>query len=990
MQTKWALFYFISTAARHLQETLIEEYKRIGFEVPLSPIYEGLNDDLLKVNIDELYTDPVIVKPEKKEEIPLTSYKDVFRGKERANRTIFLKGEAGVGKTTWCIQLLYAWVKTHDKDFEKSVDHKTYSSNSSNDKVRGLEEALSQFDFFFIVPLRYVKGKTSIKDVLFSPLLERLSSHESTVCSIIKRCSDKVLILLDGIDEYTEDLSYEGLNQCTVVTTSRPWKYDHICATNPGLKIDLVLALKGLDLFGIKQLAKRICMVKSKYEASDMSSNQSRVFDDDIVENFITHVSNSGLTDALKVPLTLIILLETYIENDSLSHSMTSNLVNLVEVLVQRGEEKTMGSKLASSAMSTSQENIIALFGENESLSDYACLLQKLSKLAFNGIISSQKENALVFSEKQLSKLFTEDEICLCLKFGLLSKSRYFPSKLKKMKESLSFYHKLVQEFFVATWIASSPEAVDKFKTSISSVTDILEIENVFIFVCGIDAHIGSELSKHFVEVCKKDCYTQGQITGVGNSGSFPKDLVNMSGLMLKGQKEVDNSTKMLEPLHILDMYYVHVLSSPETEKSLLKLLTTSTHCLRRLWCNQLQRMVSHNGIFKLLNIIGDAVELQELILSDEFEPTNCSLHGDEIQTLHLDFSRHEKLHTVTLLIFNSESNPCFALCLPILTALRSLPNLKYIDLCGHELDPSNILVEVIPRLQNLESLSLRNFSILSGDLMVESKELRNLVILGIDIEKSCVMLKTSCKLERVTIDDLKMSKTGWPVLLEQLGEQNDLIELHLLKIDIKGARLNFSKMGKLQDLEVDSLETPAVIVYNEMDPNKLTLKDVKMNASAWATLFSAFRFKNLKYLHFIQLDVGHAEIDLSQATQLETLAFTDVKFCPVASGNRKEPMKTHQERHIYTAWERIFNSLPTKNLRQLELSRLDIGTALIQIDTKSCLSTIGLEDVVMSRKAFAILHSSLKSLSKLSNVAIIKAKVEGITITMSLEDIRK
>ena len=288
------LFAFKFTEGRNLQEALIDEYKRIGFEIPLSPIYDGLNDDLLKVNIDELYTDLVIEVRDKKEEVPLISYKDIFRKEGRTHRTIFLKGEAGVGKTTWCSRLLQAWVKMHDKNIDRSDDHAAPTSKTLDDNVKDLEEAISQFDYLFLVPLRYVKDKSSIKDVIFSPLLERLSNMKEIVETIFKQHSDKILILLDGIDEYKHDLCYEGLNQCTIITTTRPWKYDQVCASNPGRKVDMVLNLKGLDDIGISKLIEKVYIAFQRHASSDMPTSQGEGMKD-IVSAFERDVKMAHL-----------------------------------------------------------------------------------------------------------------------------------------------------------------------------------------------------------------------------------------------------------------------------------------------------------------------------------------------------------------------------------------------------------------------------------------------------------------------------------------------------------------------------------------------------------------------------------------------------------------------------------------------------------------------------------------------------------------------
>ena len=440
---------------------------------------------------------------------------------------------------------------------------------------------------------------------------------------------------------------------------------------------------------------------------------------------------------------------------------------------------------------------------------------------------------------------------------------------------------------------------MDEFKKGIVSVSDILEIANIFVFICGIDAHIGSEISKHFVDVCERDNITYDVIYCPGIFCSH--NSINMSSLMLRGHNEVDLSAMPDEPLYALDIIISY---QPVNENSPLKLLQTSIQCLRFLYLGDAHMHISYNSLSQLIKIIEDAVSLQEINLNDDFvHLTERSDVGDNSQTLYMDFSRHAKIQTVTLTgKFNSES--CFLLCLPILSALQSLPDLKHLDLTERGEDPCNILVETFPSLQNFESLSLRNFNISNGDLVVKSKELRNLYIRKVNFENSGFMLINSCKLEFVIIDDLRMSAAGWSLLFEQLRKQNNLIVLELKDIGNRGEQLHLSNNGQLRKLSVTSLGLPALIVYNGTDPDELILEKVKMPESAWYNLLSAFRFKNLKIIRLTNLDVGHALIDLSQATLLERVSIANVNLChenTVIKGESATQFPTSN-----TGWERF------------------------------------------------------------------------------------
>ena len=650
---------------------------------------------------------------------------------------------------------------------------------------------------------------------------------------------------------------------------------------------------------------------------------------------------------------------------------MTGNLVCLLEVLIRRGKQKIPQSVLERAVRNSKEKHSLgstaALFAKNETLSDYASLLQKLSKLAFDGILNSKKEETLLFSKKQLCPVFSEDELNVCLQFGLLSQSRV-TSLLKEPKTSLSFYHKLIQEFFAAAWIVYSSEARDEFRNSITSRSAIFEFGNVFIFICGIDAHIGSELSKHFVDVCKNYKIPRTEIAVAFHENEYEAFLV--FSLMLRAQEEAEISAKSHDPIYVLDVnpvYYGMIDGS-----NLLKLLQASTAYLRCLRLDPLQVFKSHSDIRILIDIIKNSTELQEIRLDSSLIGRMSGSHfqDKDLRNMALDFSRHIKLKYLHVSLENCDS--CQSLLGSLLSALGSLPDLKLLDLNNYGLyRRSKIcgkILEVIQNLKALTTVSLNGF-VISGDrdLKLSSKELRHLDLHDMDLGSDGIVLN-SCKLESMKVKDVKMTASGWSGLCEMLSKQSSLINVELINdsdIVKREERLDLSNSRQLEALSISSLELPALNVCEGTYLKRVSLENVKMAESVWCCLFSALRFKNLKSIKLKQLDLGSAEIDLSQATQLERLSIDNVKLRVEDSDGQSKSDGTIMETTRSTAWERTLNCLPTKTLERLVLYNVDIGTAIIPIDKNSPLWYITLNNVTMSKKAFDTLHSSFKSLSK-------------------------
>ena len=134
----------------------------------------------------------------------LESMRELFFVGEHAARRIFMKGEAGCGKTLFSLKLLDSWCKVKQSD------------EVENDV---LEQCLSVFDLVFYIPLRHYEGQNkSVKDMIGQNQNQNLLSNSQVSC----------LVILDGLDEsrgrFQELPSMGGIVNYVLFCTSRPWK----------------------------------------------------------------------------------------------------------------------------------------------------------------------------------------------------------------------------------------------------------------------------------------------------------------------------------------------------------------------------------------------------------------------------------------------------------------------------------------------------------------------------------------------------------------------------------------------------------------------------------------------------------------------------------------------------------------------------------------------------------------------------------------------
>ncbi|XP_072179226.1 protein NLRC3-like [Diadema setosum] len=123
---------------------------------------------------------------------------------------ILVEGGAGVGKTMLCSKIAWDWCQG---------------------------KVLKELDMVIFIPLGSIDARQSIGEVTKTYLSKSNTSTAAQIERFIQENPDKVLIILDGLDEYKGSLSAEKhmtyiasvvrsnrLPSCRVIATTRPWK----------------------------------------------------------------------------------------------------------------------------------------------------------------------------------------------------------------------------------------------------------------------------------------------------------------------------------------------------------------------------------------------------------------------------------------------------------------------------------------------------------------------------------------------------------------------------------------------------------------------------------------------------------------------------------------------------------------------------------------------------------------------------------------------
>ena len=251
--------------------------------VPLPQLYASvlIEEDLKARRKTRGANEPVGSKP-------LDSLKDIFSVKNTEYcKRIFLKGEAGRGKTVLSMKLIQSWSEAKRASKfgipeSSAVSAPTRRMSDQSDLKRArlsgkakrrndeeeLQECLSSFDLVFYVPMRYAKdGTTSVTDLV----CDGMTCSQDTrmkIKQVLSNDNIHCLIILDGLDEWCEPLACRiqgfpdnhGLVNCTMLYTMRPWKIISL-----QLKLDescdKVVEILGLKGSSIKTVIRNVLII---------------------------------------------------------------------------------------------------------------------------------------------------------------------------------------------------------------------------------------------------------------------------------------------------------------------------------------------------------------------------------------------------------------------------------------------------------------------------------------------------------------------------------------------------------------------------------------------------------------------------------------------------------------------------------------------------------------------------------------------------------
>ena len=453
--------------------------------LPLSEIYSPL---LIEEDLDAMKRTRRPDEPSGSK--TLDSMQGVFYVGEKLSTRIFVKGEAGSGKSVFCLKLVENWSQLkqspkHEHVCEKSSE--LISQLSLRELPRSLRQlrytkipcttcemqhCLSQFHLLYYVPMRdATEGKTSVVDMVCDAVCNDCPEEIDRTKRLLSNKNVRCLIVLDGVDEwahppgFTELPSTRGLSiKCVLLWTMRPWKLVHL-QLKPKHD-DHIVTVCGLTPYSVAKVIEKILVGFDGLKGVTLKSTFLK---------YCKKVEDKTLEGIMRMPMMLIAACHLWHREDASglnksldtkqSFSVTYLYLELLDQMIQntaRKQNKQRSSienpltSLVSDEITvpSSQPSLPNILKAFQHVCHCIDMLLPFCELAFTDLMSA--ETKLVFHIGQLETRLGKSHVDLAHRLGLISQAK-LRGKYPEPNVSVSFYHKSVQELLAAMYMTCGP-----------------------------------------------------------------------------------------------------------------------------------------------------------------------------------------------------------------------------------------------------------------------------------------------------------------------------------------------------------------------------------------------------------------------------------------------------------------------------------------------------------------------------------------------------
>ena len=413
-------------------------------------------DESSSIEINEIYTPLNWMRDHRKPsgvtQEELEDYTDMFEGK---HSRMLVYGRPGIGKTTFCKKAAYDWSKAS-------------------------KEILMNFSTVLLIKLRDVCDVGNIRDVLLASKLLASDGPISvdSLYDYITNNQDKVLLILDGYDEYSFARKHspilaiwkgEQLRDCHVIVTTRQLECDELRGPS-----HVQLEIQGFKSWKQKETFARKLLAGEEHP-----------------DEFMSYLKEKDLLGMAEIPLLLLMLCILWKEKhqEGLPKSRADTFTQFIQTMLDHkgGSHQSMPFQKVTST---------------EARED----LSNLGKAAFEALLQDRLYVRCSKLPGNISRSLEKlSEVGL---FQIVNLTSLNPEK------GAYFIHKSVQEFLAAWHIKEEVLSIKGESTpslsKVESFEKIDKMDEVLKFACELSTeaacavfhHVGSVGRKESVSVC--------------------------------------------------------------------------------------------------------------------------------------------------------------------------------------------------------------------------------------------------------------------------------------------------------------------------------------------------------------------------------------------------------------------------------------------------------------------------------------------------------
>ena len=412
-------------------------------------------DESSSIEINEIYTPLNWVRDHRKPsgvtQEELKDCTDIFKGKPTR---MLVYGRPGIGKSTFCKKAAYDWSKA-------------------------LKEILMNFSILLLIKLRDVCDAGNIRDVLRASKLlasDGPISVDSLYDYIINN-QDKVLLILDGYDEYSCAKEHspilavwkgEQLRDCHVIVTTRQLECDELRGPS-----HVQLEIQGFKTWKRKETFAR------KFMASEQD-----------LDEFKHYLVEKDLVNMAEIPLILLMLCILWKEkrDEGLPKSRANIFTQFIQTMLDHKGEIHQSMPFQKVTSTEARKD-----------------LSNLGKVAFEALLQDRPYVRCSELPGNISRSFQKlSEVGL---FQIVNVTCLNPEK------GAYFIHKSVQEFLAAWYIKEEVLSIKGESTpslsKVESFEKIVKMSEVLKFACELSTEAACAVFRHVGSVGRKESLSE-------------------------------------------------------------------------------------------------------------------------------------------------------------------------------------------------------------------------------------------------------------------------------------------------------------------------------------------------------------------------------------------------------------------------------------------------------------------------------------------------